>query len=176
MDPEFRFYYDENGNFLDGKFETDVIPPGWETYTLLPPPSYLTGQQVVEKFNGTKWVFQFSNDRLKSHRDQRIQVEVTFNNGETEFVIMNDSGTRAALDEVAQGILIAGDNGTIAWKTVNGYSTADATYSDIQGMYLACHQRTQLCRKAEKVVLENHAATPYTDVDDAYSDFDAELI
>lgn len=179
MEPEFRWYYDENGTFVGAIFDTDPFPPQWSSYsyTLITPPSVLAGgnyTSIVETFNGTKWVYAFDITRLKNYRDSKIEVELSYNNDSDEFNIMNKKESSEALGKICSGLLLIKDETPVAWKNLDGMYV-EATYSDMQGLFKACYQREQLCRTAEKFVLDKNEVTPYIDIDDAYADFNTQI-
>lgn len=173
---EYRWYYNEDGEYVGAIYDTDPLPSGWGSYsyTLITPPSALIGQPITEKFNGTKWYFEFSTQRLKDYRDSKIWVGLAYTNGVDEFNIINTPEASQALGKICSGLLLIEDETPIAWKNVDG-AYLEASYSDMQGLFKVCYQREQLCRTAEKFVLDKNEVDPYTDIDDAYSDFDTQI-
>lgn len=171
---EFRFYYDENGDFLGGLYDTDPVPSGWVTYTTITPPSYEIGYNPpLEKWSFTKedWYLPFTLIRLKEYRDSKIAILLDVNNGANSFDVINNIESYTALSRICGGIPIQNlPNDTIMWKNTDG-NYLEASYSDIQSLFRLCYLREQNCRKAEAHVLSINSSTPYIDLGDAEEDF-----
>lgn len=175
---EYRFYYDENGDYLGAIYDTDPIPSGWVTYTIIVPPSLLAGSgSVLEKWSFAKnnWYMPFTIQRLKDYRDQKIGVELSFDTGSAELNVVNNVESYSALSRICNGIPIENDPlGFVKWKNIDG-EYHDANYADIQSLFFLCYRREQDCRNAEQLVLANNLITPYVDLADATDDFDTEI-
>lgn len=184
-DPEYRFYYNDNGDYLGGLYDGDPIPSGWVHYTVTPPPS-MTGSSIdsptslnppIEKWSFAKnnWFVPFTIERLKRYRDIMISVLVSYDNGEQEFDVVNTVDAYNALSRICQGIPIENDiAGIIKWKNMDG-NYYDASYSDMQNLFFLCFRREQDCRNAEEATLAAHAVMPYVDLEDAIDYFQQQL-
>jgi hypothetical protein len=175
MDPEDRFYYDEEGNFLGYLVEGDPIPPEYgAAYTLVYYPGYPNSPKNY-KFNGIKWVIPFSTGILKDYRDVKTAIDISVVRGSFEFNVKNDQGGFNALLGINTGIPLENNpSATVSWKNLDGQYVL-ATYADMGELFYKCYRRQQDCRNAERAVLEANAVAPYIDIDDAYADFDNEL-
>lgn len=119
------------------------------------------------------YVLPFTLSGLSNYRNEKTAITITYNNGVTSFMVINDPDTRLALSRVTQDLLLDSSITTVAWKTATGYK--DMTVGDMQGLTNLCSKREQLCRSAEKTVLDTHEITPYTDMAVAKADFDTAL-
>lgn len=184
---EYRYFYDSEGIYIGGRYETDPPIVGWDTYTLTAPPS-LIGPSIdypdellgigtpIERWDFSKndWYVPFTLERLKRYRDRKINIIIEYNNGTKIFDIFNSAEASQGLSKICSGMLLENDNVEIAWKNLNG-TYVDAAYSDLQALFKACYQREQECRMAERAVLSMNDVTPYTDLADASEDFDIEI-
>ena len=135
----------------------------------------------IHVWDGSAWVIDsqlFDDDfkiRLKQYRDQKINTVVSVNNPEDTYFLnaINNDENRNVIMGIINLFMIANDeNMTIDWKGESGFQVG--RLQDFQGLVLSGGLLTQKAFTAEKVILSNHAQTPYTD-DSWKTDFDNEM-
>lgn len=175
MEYEYRFYFDENGDFLGAIYDFDPVPPGWTTYTLLVPNSWETGSNPpLEKWSFTRnnWYLPYTEEKVAEHRDMMIEVIVTYDNGEKVLTVMNDERTRSALLRVKSD-LEARPASTLYFQTFD--SDEYLGLSDITGLFIASREREQKCFDAFKAVRDEHAINPFEATEDAIYFFNNQI-
>ena len=142
------------------------------------PPVLIPNPGQFWMWSGTEFVFDevsfhpYFEEQIALYRDQMSSVNVSFDNGTEEFTVLNDERTRAALQQKMASLELRPAS-TVNFETYGGYY--DLTLVDVSGLFQACDDRQQACFDATKVIKDNHETTPYTNMQDAYNDFDAEL-
>lgn len=106
---------------------------------------------------------------ISNYADEYIQQDVSHNGYTLKNTV--DNQKRVSVDLAAW--MIDPSIETIKFEHDGGID--DITYSDLQGLMKCMFAREQSGRKAEAFVLAKHAQTPYTDIQDAYDDFDGEV-
>lgn len=124
---------------------------------------------INHDWNGSEWIFTFDADGLKKYRDEYIIQQVTHNG----LSIMNTEVERNTIGCLLTGWETNTSLTSISFKHDNGISSV--SYSDLQGLFKELFIRLQNGRSAEAVVLTNNSNTPYTNMQDAYDDFDTEV-
>lgn len=107
---------------------------------------------------------------INQYRILQTEVQVTYNS----VTILNNQNERNILSRLDGDFKILNDD-TFEIDFKNIADTKKIKVKDIQGLRKECFILEQQCYSAEAVVLANHISTPYTDIQDAYDDFDAEI-
>lgn len=136
----------------------------------------LTQSEIDQKAidDANNFQLTFAQD-VKSYRDQKMKTVVSVNQPEDPNYLdaINDDENRNIITGIINMMTIANDgNMTINWKGVSGWQVG--RLQDFQGLVMTGGLLTQKAFNAEKIILENHASSAYTD--DAWkTDFDNEM-
>lgn len=115
----------------------------------------------------------YLSDQISAYRDTQTAVTVSYNNGTATYNVTNDDRTRSALLQKSASLQLQSDATTYNFKTDDDFF--ELSVSDLQGLFLACDLRQQKCFDAQELIMNNHATTPYTSIEDAETDFDTFL-
>lgn len=152
-------------------YENEVTPEG---YTNTPRPDH------YHTWDGEEWSMtpealnQAIDDALSVARDTALLVDVTINiTGGREVILKNDERTKVnvhfKLTTLAADLSIP----TMAYECRNGWF--DLNYNDYQEIIWGLDSFTQSVFDALRRVYDTHAATPFTNVQDALTAFEEEL-
>lgn len=109
----------------------------------------------------------FLRQELKSHRDSKATLEVTYNG----VTAKNTVEERNLIVGIIVFMQAKGEEQSLAWKQPDDEFVM-ATISDFQGIMLIGGQLTQNAFAAEAYIIAQHAMTPYTDIPSAIAAFD----
>ena len=157
-----KYYRHTNGKVF--AFEND----GSQDHLITVEMTLMTEQEVEDHINA----FDFQHV-LNTYRDQNIESSVTFDNGDSQYNVLNDELTRSRLLGRINYLMLIDPSEMTEWETLDGYD--NVTVADMHGIYKECSIHLQNCFSAAKIVEDAHAITPYTTSQQVHDAFDTAL-
>lgn len=112
------------------------------------------------------WVFSFPVGEISAYRSSLEKTIVQYGVHSS----YTDKESETGLSECINNILDSGGGKTISWEGPNGYTVANL--EGLSGLRKTVVDYRQKTRDAERLTLEQHAATPFTSIEDAIDAFD----
>lgn len=119
-----------------------------------------------------EWVIPYSDARVDIYRDEKTEINVSYDNGEEEYTVFNNERTRSALQQKMNRLQNTPTE-TVNFETVDGFF--DLGLSDISGLFIACDDRQQACFNAAKATKAENSINPFDKMDSAKTFFDNQL-